>query len=117
MLLPKISLLINMLVLIPVCSGLLLNANWVAEAYGVQSPARGILLSVYLTILVASAFLLFNFDAKYVVALLSVQIIYKLLSPVMVGTLANPVVISNILIALFHSLSIWKMSLTEKILP
>jgi len=106
---PKISLILNILVLIPVCSGLFLKANWAVDSYGIETPARGILLSVYLAILIFSAVLLFKFDAKMVIALLSVQIIYKLLSPIMVGTLTNPVIISNAFIAAFHSYSVWKL--------
>jgi hypothetical protein len=117
MLFPKISLLLNILVLIPVCSGILLKANWAVDSYGIETPARGILLSIYLAILIISAVLLFKFDAKFVMALLSVQILYKLLSPIMAGTITNPVIISNIFIALFHSYSVWKITLVEKINP
>ena len=115
MLFPKISLILNILVLIPVCSGLLLKANWAMDSYGIETPARGILLSIYLAILIFSALLLFRFDPKFVMALLSVQILYKLLSPILVGTLTNPVIISNIFIALFHSYSVFKIIMHEKI--
>ena len=113
MLLPKLSLILNIIVLIPVCLGLILKANWVATSYGIDTPARGIVLSMYLAILVLSAYLFFNFDPKLVLALLTVQIIYKLLSPVMVGTISNPIVLSNILIALFHSISALKILYTS----
>jgi hypothetical protein len=36
-------------------------------------------------------------------ALLSVQIIYKVLTPFTVGTFKNPVVVSNLLIAALHA--------------
>lgn len=114
MLFPKLSLLLNILVLIPVCSGLFLKADWVVDFYGLQTPARGILFSIYLAILFCSAMLLFKFDSKLVMALLSVQIIYKLLSPIMVGTITNPVIISNVFIALFHTYSVWKIILSQK---
>jgi hypothetical protein len=114
MLFPKISLLLNILVLIPVCSGLYLKANWAVDSYGIETPARGILISIYLAILIFSIVLLFNFDPKMVLALLSVQIIYKLVSPIMVGTITNPVIISNIFIAAFHSYSVWKIILSQK---
>lgn len=80
------------------------------SAYGTDTPAQRILLSIYLAILISSAILIFKFDPKFVMALLSVQIIYKLLSPLMVGTFTNPVIISNIFIALFHMVSVWKLS-------
>jgi hypothetical protein len=114
MLFPKLSLLLNLLVLIPVCAGLFLKANWAVYSYGIETPARGILLSIYLAILLFSTVLLFKFDPKFVMALLSVQVVYKVLSPIMVGTLSNPVVISNLFIALFHSYSIYKIVITEK---
>jgi hypothetical protein len=47
MLFPKLSLILNILVLIPVCSGVLLKENWAVESYGIETPARGILLSIY----------------------------------------------------------------------
>jgi len=115
MLFPKLSLILNILVLIPVCSGVFLKANWVVESFGIETPARGILLSIYLAILIFSAVLLFKFDPKMVMALLSVQIVYKLLSPLMVGTITNPVIISNIFIAAFHSYSVWKIVLSQKL--
>ena len=114
MLFPKISLILNILVLIPVCSGILLKANWAVDSYGIETPARGILLSIYLAILIFSVMLLFKFEPTMVMALLSVQIIYKLLSPIMVGTITNPVIISNFFIALFHSYSVWKILLSQK---
>ena len=74
-----------------------------------------ILLAIYLTILIFSAVLLVKFDAKMVMALLMVQIVYKVLSPIMVGTLTNPVIISNLFIAAFHAVSVWKIIVVEKI--
>jgi hypothetical protein len=95
------------LVLIPVCFGLLSNANWTQVSYGNISPARGILLSVYMAILFFSIVLFFKPDPKMVVALLSVQIIYKFTTPFTVGTFTNSVVISNIIIAAFHCITIY----------
>ena len=111
---PKLSLILNILVLIPVCTSLLLKFSWVNDSLGIESPARGILLSIYLAILIFSVVLLFKFDPKFVMALLLVQVFYKVLSPIMVGTLNNPVIISNLFIALFHSFSIWKLASEKK---
>ncbi len=110
MVFPKLSLLLNILVLIPVCSGIYLKSSWTLRSYGTDTPAQRILLSIYLAILISSAILIFKFDPKFVMALLTVQIIYKLLSPFMVGSFTNPVIISNIFIALFHMVSVWKLS-------
>jgi hypothetical protein len=113
MLFPKLSLILNILVLIPVCSSILLKSNLVIDSYGIETPALGILLSIYLTILIFSVVFLFKFDPKFVMALLLVQVVYKVLSPIMVGTLTNPVIISNLFIAAFHSYSIWKLASTK----
>ena len=73
------------------------------DSYGTDSPARGILLSVYLAILVVSIWLLiFKRDPMLVAPLLLVQVIYKLTTPFTVGSFSNPVVISNIFIAGLH---------------
>lgn len=101
-----VSLILNIAVLVPVCNGLITNADWSLVSYGEPSAARGILLSVYLTILIASALLLVFRDPKPVALLLSIQIVYKLLTPVTVGTFSNSVVISNVLIAAFHTITV-----------
>lgn len=102
----RLSLGLNVLVLVPVCLSLLGKAAWCDSAYGPPSPARGILLSIYLAILLASAGLLFKPVPAAIVALLAVQVLYKLTTPFTVGTLANPVVASNLAIALVHSVTI-----------
>jgi hypothetical protein len=102
-----LSLLLNIVVLAPVCYGLIADAAWARESYGGSTAARGILLSVYIAIGLVSAGLLFRSDAKFVAALIFVQIIYKITTPFTVGTLGNPVVISNLLIAAFHSLTLF----------
>ena len=103
----KLSLLLNLAVLIPICVSFAMDANWVREAYGDVSPARDILFSLYLTILLGSAALLFLNEPKYVVALLAAQILYKLTTPLTVGTPFHPVVMSNIAIACFHAVTLW----------
>ena len=113
----SVSLVLNVVVLIPVCAGLLRDAPWAVAAYGARSPARGILLSVYLSILIVSAGLMLaeilqptSLTKAMSLALLVVQIVYKVTTPVSVGTLRNPVVISNLLIAGVHlvtSVLVW----------
>lgn len=105
------SLLTNVLVLVPVCGTLLLGGPNVVEVFGSASPARGILLSVYLAILAVSVGLLFNRRPMLVAPLLLVQVIYKFTTPFTVGTVAHPVVISNLLIATLHAVTlvlIWR---------
>lgn len=96
------SLLVNVCVLIPVCFGLLTDASWAADAYGAASPGRGILLSVYGAILLVSIGLLFRRDPQWVASLLLVQVLYKFTTPFTVGTITNPVVITNLVIAALH---------------
>jgi hypothetical protein len=96
------SLLTNVLVLIPVCVGLLVDASWVADGYGAVSAARNILLSIYGAILVVSIGMLIKREPMFVAPLLLVQVVYKLTTPFTVGSFTNPVVISNIIIAALH---------------
>ncbi len=108
-----LSLVLNIAVLAPVCAGLIADANWVRASYGEVTAARGILLSVYLAIGLVSALLLFVGEPKLVAALLLVQVVYKLTTPLTVGTFANPVVVSNLGIAAFHAVTlalIWRAS-------
>lgn len=46
----RLSLLLNLVVLTPISVGLITDASWIGEAYGPFTAARGILLSVYLSI-------------------------------------------------------------------
>jgi hypothetical protein len=101
------SLALNIFVLAPVCLGLLNKAGWTVAAYGPDAPARGILLSVYLAILLCSIGLLAKPVPSMVAALLLVQIIYKFTTPFTVGSFSNPVVMSNLGIAAFHCITLW----------
>lgn len=102
----KISLLLNIVVLIPICAGIIYQMDWIQRGYGIFSPAQGILLSIYIAICAASIILLLINDKKYVFALLTIQVIYKVTTPFTVGTLENPVVISNLVIAFIHSVTL-----------
>lgn len=103
------SLLLNIIVLIPVCLALILDGEKVQKSAGIFTPARGILLAMYFTILLASAILLWIDEAKMVLALLSIQIVYKIITPITVKTFKNPIVISNLLIAAFHLITVYTM--------
>jgi hypothetical protein len=103
------SLALNIVVLVPVCLGILTKAGWTISAYGLDTPARGILLSIYIAILICSAGLLVKPLPAMVAALLIVQIAYKVTTPFTVGTVSNPVVVSNLFIAAFHSVTLWSI--------
>ena len=110
------SLLLNIAVLIPVCGGLITGAVWTQSTYGGSTAASRILLAVYLSILICSVFLLFVSKPEYVVTLLFLQVIYKIITPLTIRTFGNPVVVSNIFIALFHCATlamIWRGSLSQ----
>jgi len=97
-----ISLIANILILIPVCGGLVMQSERMLAVFGESTPARGILLSIYGSILLSSVFLLKHRSPRQVAVLLLVQVLYKITTPITVGTLANPVVICNLIIAALH---------------
>jgi hypothetical protein len=97
-----LSLGLNILVLIPIVVLMAINSPFVDEAWGEFTAARGILMSIYLSILVVSVFLVFRPVPSFVAALLIVQVVYKLTTPFTVGTFLNPVVISNLAISVLH---------------
>jgi hypothetical protein len=76
------------------------------RAWGEFTAARGILASIYFALLVLSLILIFKTIPVFVVPLLATQIIYKITTPFTVGTLMNPIVISNLGIAVLHSVTL-----------
>ncbi len=96
------SLLLNIVVLLPVCYGLALDLPWAQDAYGDRTPARGVVFALYAVIGLASVVLLVFHEPRLVVGLLMLQVSYKLLTPITVGSIGNPVVVANVLIATFH---------------
>ena len=104
-----LSLILNILILIPICYLMLTNNVRIVETLGEFNPARGILLAIYITILIASIGLLIFPDTKFAIALLLMQIVYKLLTPVTVKTLKHPFVISNMLVAIVHIVTVYSL--------
>ena len=104
-----VSLLLNVLVLIPVCLGLLRDGERMGTVLGPRQDGRQILLAIYLAILALSVLLLLRPDPAMAGGLLLVQVIYKLLSPLTVGKLRHPVVLSNLGIAGVHALTLWSL--------
>jgi hypothetical protein len=103
----SLSLVLNIAVLIPICYLMITNNFRMVKTLGEFNPARGILLAIYISILISSIFLLIAPDKKSIIALLAIQIVYKFLTPFTVKTIKHPFVISNILIALFHVLTLY----------
>ena len=79
------------------------------KTLGEFNPARGILLAIYATILLGYIYLLIFPDTKFAIALFIVQIGYKLLTPFTVKTIKHPFVISNILIAIVHVVTVYTL--------
>lgn len=103
----RLSLGLNIAVLIPVCTVLILNLTPFVDVWGPATPARGILLSMYVSILVLSIGLWMQRNPMLVAPLLAMQVCYKVMTPITVGTIANPVVISNLVIAIVHGITLW----------
>jgi hypothetical protein len=103
----RISLGLNILVLTPILFGMATGAPRIEAAWGEFTAARGILASIYLALLVLSLILIIKTIPVFVVPLLATQIIYKITTPFTVGTLMNPVVISNLGIAALHLVTLW----------
>ena len=107
-----LALFLNVGVLVPVLLGLMRDAPWAEAAYGPDSPARQILVTLYATILGASLVALAlaasgqqGLATGLAVPLLALQVSYKLLTLPAVGA-ANPVVRANLGIAAFHALTL-----------
>ena len=103
------SLILNIIVLIPVCIAFIGNFEKMQKTAGIFTPARGILLAMYLTILLISSLLLFYNQPTIALTLFLMQIIYKFISPFTVKSVKNPIVISNLFIALFHLITVFTM--------
>jgi len=107
----RISTILNIVVLVPVISVILLDFVQVERVWGVNQPSRQILVSIYLAILIASIGLFFlKANARLVVSVtvFSMQIIYKTLTAILVvNAFTNPVVLSNLAINMVHLLTLY----------
>jgi hypothetical protein len=103
----RISLAVNILVLIPIVFGMAIGSPIIDRAWGEFSESRGILASIYFALLVLSSILIVKTIPVFVVPLLATQVIYKITTPFTVGTMLNPVVISNLGIAALHLVTLW----------
>ena len=101
-----ISLAINIVVLVPIVVLMAIKSPLLDTAWGPLTEARAILWSIYIAILVASIFLVFMPVVSFIAALLAVQVVYKLTTPFTVGSFRNPVVISNLVIATLHAVTL-----------
>jgi hypothetical protein len=111
------SLAVNIFILFPVVSILLLNLSQAETGFGPVTDGRLILTSIYMAIAIVSGGLIamhlkrLSWAMPMSVALFSVQITYKLITIPMVG-LSNPVVITNLLVVAIQVLALstlWRM--------
>ena len=101
-----LALVINILVLATLCLALIREQPAMDAAYGPDTPARGILIAMYLTILGLSVLaLVAPLPLAAVQTLVAFQVIYKLTTALTVG-LSNPVVRANLAIAAFHAVAL-----------
>ncbi len=103
----RVSLTVNILVLIPIVFGMAIGSPIIDRAWGEFSESRGILAAIYLALLVLSSILIVKTIPVFVVPLLATQVIYKITTPFTVGTMLNPVVISNLGIAALHLVTLY----------
>lgn len=115
-----VSLLLNIVVLVPVVSVLAVGSRRGIDTrerfpWGARTPARDILLAIYIAIMAASIALLAVVATAgpsvaveaAAVSLFTVQIVYKVLTAVTVQrALRNPVVLSNLGIAAVHAVTV-----------
>lgn len=104
----RVSLLLNTVVLVPICTGLYMNLPRMEKVYGPDTEARRILMSIYMSIAITSAGMLAfpNHLMSHATFLLFFQIMYKIQTAFLVP-ITNPVIISNLGIAVFHALSLY----------
>jgi len=102
----RTSLLINIVVLMPIVLGMFLEFPFIDRAWGTLTASRGILTALYFALLVASIALLARPVVVFVVPVLALQVVYKLTTLFTVG-LFNPIVISNLVIAVVHLITLW----------
>jgi predicted neutral ceramidase superfamily lipid hydrolase len=109
----QISTILNIIVLIPVISVILLDLELVERAWGPNQASRQILVSIYIAILAASVALLFlkgHAKTSIAVTVFSMQIIYKTLTAIfVVNAFTNPVVLSNLAINIVHLTTLFVM--------
>jgi len=115
----RTSLVVNIAVLIVVCTVLIAfsNSDPVTYGWGPATAGRGILLSVYFSILAVSILLLWLHVYRsadraaienMVTALLVTQILYKVTTPLTAGP-SNPVAMSNLGISIFHGITLYHL--------
>jgi hypothetical protein len=101
----------NIVVLVPVISAIMVGLPQTEQSFGPITEGRLILTSIYMAIAVVSAALIamhlkrLAWAMPMSIALFAVQITYKLITVPMVG-LANPVVISNLVVVVVQVLAL-----------
>ena len=103
----RVSLGLNILILTPIVFGMAVGSPIIDRAWDEFTASRGILTSIYFALLVLSTILIIKTIPVFVIPLLATQVIYKITTPFTVGTILNPIVISNLGIAVLHLVTLW----------
>lgn len=105
----KASLLINIIVLVPVCILIVRDSFDAERVFGPSGTARQILLCLYLAILAASitAMVKSGWMIAIAVPLLAIQVFYKTLSVFIISNKSTPVLWFNLAIAVFHAWTLY----------
>lgn len=94
-----VALWLNIAVLVPVVTVMLFVPRLAIRLYGQVTPARGVVLALYLTLIATSVLFLVWPLEPGIITLLAVQVSYKVLSAFTIRVLTSPLVIGNLLIA------------------
>jgi hypothetical protein len=102
---------LNVVILVPVCAGFLIKARHMEPVFGADSTSRQILLCMYLALTGLSAYLFFDNKRALLLApaVLGFQVVYKVLSLVLIKDKAVPVYWFNLGVAIFHSIVLYKV--------
>jgi len=109
---------LNVIILAPVVAGILSGWPFNPMALGAKTPGLMVLASIYASIALVSAFLIYlhlrqmAWAVPMTLAMFAVQITYKAITVPLVG-LANPVVLANVLV-IFVQAFVLAIFITEK---
>lgn len=98
---------INIVILVPVCLGLLRKPESMNAVFGNDTTSRQILTCMYLTIIVISGYALIDFKQAIAIGMIlfPFQIIYKLMSLILIKDKKVAVYRFNLFVAAFHSVT------------
>lgn len=105
------ALVLNVLVLLPVCAGIFRGGGRIEAVFGGDSTSRQILACMYSALLLLSLYFLFDSRLAQAFAppILAFQVVYKVLSLFFIKNRRAPVYGFNLAIAIFHACVLWSL--------